>query len=115
MRELLNRSLIEKFRDDGSFKLAERNGDATLSGSLTSIQENVVSVRPGEMERERKVTVTISIDYYDNVKKKSIWTKTFSNFETYQIASAATARDLAIETAIKRATDDVLLAVVSGW
>lgn len=114
-RDYLTVQLVQKFRDDGSLKIVLRGGDSELKPILSSINEQVVAVRPGEVEKERKVTATISIEFYDAVKKKTIWSKSFSNYETYQIAQAPAARESAIKSAIKKACDDALLAVISNW
>ncbi len=114
-RESLYQKLIEEFRNDGSLSVAEKAGDARLSVSIISIREETIAVNPGQVETERKIVVTCEAEYYDNVKKKLIWKKSFPNFGNFQIANAATARDLAISTAINQIAADVLFAVVSGW
>lgn len=114
-RETLSQKLIEEFRNDGSLTVVEKSGDARLSVAISSIREETVAVNPGQVETERKIIVTCDVEYYDAVKKKQIWKKSFPNFSNYQIANAATARDLAISTAIGQLAADILFAVVSGW
>ncbi len=114
-RETLFQKLVEKFQKDNSLKLVDRGGDARLSVSIKSIRDDMQTVRPGEVESERKITVACDAEYYDAVKKKIIWTKSFSNFEVYNLNNAMVERDRAINVALEQATDDILLAVVSGW
>lgn len=114
-REILTQQLIEKFRNDNSFTIAERNGDARLTAVITSITDATVAVGSGEIERERKAVVTVEADYFDSVKKKSIWKKPFSTYQIYNVAEGQAGRDAAVESALKLMSNDLLTAVVSGW
>jgi hypothetical protein len=114
-REQLTQNLINRFRSDHSFSLVEFNGDAKLSVVISEILDMTNTVRPGEVETQRKVTVTCSALYYDNVKRKTIWEKKFSSFGVYNVANLETGRDQSIQTSLDQISDDILLAVVSGW
>lgn len=116
-RETLFQKLVTKFQKDNSLLLVDRGGDARLSVSIKSIRDEMQTIRPGEVESEseRKITVACEAEYYDAVKKKSIWKRTFSIFEVYDLGNAMVERDRAINNALEQTTDDILLAVVSGW
>ncbi len=111
----LTESLLNNFRRDGSFELVEIGGDAELSVSINSINEATISVNPGELETERRITVSCTVEYYDNVNKTVIWKKDFSSYGIYELKNAQTARNDAIANALIQLADDILLAVVSGW
>jgi hypothetical protein len=114
-RILLNEEMIRNFEDDASFVLVNRNGDARIEAVIKRIVEEPVELSPGELETERKITVSIEVAYNDLVKKKLIWEKSFSNFEVFEIANAQTARNEALGVAIEQTALDILFAVVSGW
>lgn len=114
-RDAFMENLIRNFQRDGSLNLTETQGDARLSASITRISEQPVVVNPGELETERKVTVDVSCEYYDAVKKKQIFEKTFSQEGLYQVADQQQGRDEAVQSALTKISDDILLAVVSGW
>ncbi len=117
-RDNMTQLLVERFRDDNSFKVSETAGDARLTVSIASINDATLSVgsgRQGTLENERKITVNCSVEYYDAVKKKSIWSKTFSNYSIYELVNAQQARDEAVQQALEQLSDDIFLAVVSGW
>ena len=114
-REKLTQLLIDKFKSDNTLNLVERGGDARLTVTISSITEPILTVNPGELERERKVVVMCQVEYYDAVKKNVIFNKAFSAFSVYNIANAQTERDIAINKALEQTSDDILLAVVSGW
>ncbi|MBL7997809.1 MAG: hypothetical protein JNL32_04130 [Candidatus Kapabacteria bacterium] len=114
-RELFTRQLVDKFRSDNTLSLVERDGDARIIPVITTIREEAVIVRAGDIERERKLTVSVEAEYFDAVKKKQIFKRTFSNVENYAVANAASERDRVIRLLLQRNTDDILLAVISGW
>lgn len=114
-REKLTNDLMLNFEDDGSFIIVNRNGDARLEAVIKSIREEPVNLSQGELETERKITISIDVEYNDLVKKKLIWNKTFSNFEVFDITNAQSARVEALNIAIEQSSLDILLAVVSGW
>jgi hypothetical protein len=114
-REKLNQLLVDKFRNDNTFELVERGGDARLTVTISSINEPILTVNPGELEKERKIVITCQVEYYDAVKKNVIFNKAFSAFSVYNIANAQTERDQAFDKALDQTSDDIMLAVVSGW
>lgn len=114
-RDLLAQKVFENFRNDNSFSLVESGGDARLQVRISSIKDEPQVVQSNELVSGNKVTVMLEAEYYDEVKQKSIWKKSFSSFNTYSIENAQAGRDQAIQAAIANVADDLLLAVISGW
>jgi outer membrane lipopolysaccharide assembly protein LptE/RlpB len=114
-RDVLTRRLLDKFRNDNTLVLVESNGDAQLQSTIIRIVDEVVSVSPGEVERERRITVSVEAEYTDYVKRKQVWKRTFSNFQVYLISQGQQAREEAVIAALQQIGEDILLAVVSGW
>ncbi|MGA2297575.1 MAG: LPS assembly lipoprotein LptE [FCB group bacterium] len=115
IRETLTQLLVNKFRSDHSYNLVDRNSDARLNVVISSIRDTIMTVSPGQVEAERKATVQCDVEYFDAVKKLMIFKKGFSAFGVYPSASATTDRIIAINKALEQVSDDILLAVVSGW
>jgi len=114
-REKLTQVLLEKFRSDNSLSLVDKGGDSKLYVSIQSVRDETSRLRPGEVESERKITVSCEAEFYDAVKKKSLWKKPFSNYSVYDLKNAQSNRDEAVNIALTRNADDILIAVVSGW
>ena len=114
-RDVLTRRLLDKFRNDNTLVLVETNGDAQLQSTIIRIDDAVVSVSPGEVERERRITVSVDTEYTDYVKRKQVWKRSFSNFQVYLISQGQQAREEAVIAALQQIGEDILLAVVSGW
>lgn len=114
-KDFLTEQIISNFRSDGSLKLEDSRGDSQLSVQITSISESISQVNPGELEKERKVQVTCRVEFFDNVMKKIIWEKDFSNYSFYNVSEGFNGRNEAIRSVLKSNAEDILLSVISGW
>jgi len=116
LKELFTQQLTQKFIDDNSLGVTERTkADAVLETTITSLVSAPAIVTSGENIQTWRVTLTVQVVYRDLVKRKTIYEKSFSNYGDYESSSSLTERQSAIETAIDRITDDILLETVSGW
>ncbi len=111
----LTQELIRQFENDGSFTLVQQNADATLSTVIRAVRDEVLTVQTGEQEQDRKVTVVVEAEYWDRVRKKQIWKKTFTQYRVYPVAGGAQARDQVAQEALAAIAEDILLAVISHW
>lgn len=118
-RNFLAQELFDKFRSDNSFEIVEQNADAKLDVSIVSIREATIGISnggaAGELESERKITISCKVEYFDAVKKVMLIEKKFDSFGTFDVNNAFTERDEAVRSAISQIADDIMLAVVSGW
>jgi len=115
----LETEITNNFLRDNSFEVAEAIGDARLTISIKSISESSQTVNRddarGDLESERRITVSCEVEYYDNVNQKQIWKKSFSSYGMFDVNQAFTARDETIQIILKQLAEDIMLAVVSGW
>lgn len=103
------------FRKDNTLALVDAGADSKLTVTIRSISEAPVSVNPGELEKERKITINCSIEFYDDVLKKSILKKDdLSRYAVYEVKDALTARNEAVKTALTLISEDVVFNVTSG-
>ena len=115
LRELLTNQLIQKFIDDNSLQVSERGkANANLECTITGFADIPNIVAAGENITSRRLTINVKVIYNDNVNKKKIFDKVFSNYGNYPPAGNLNDRKEAINTAIDRITEDILLSVVSG-
>ncbi len=113
--EMFFNVLVNKFRRDNSLKVVEGTGDSKISLIINSIRDETAFVKPGELEKERKITMEVSVEFFDAIKNKAFWTRKFSNYAIYSVAGIPSTRDRAIEEVIDKITDEILIATVSGW
>lgn len=109
--------LINKFLNDNTLQVAERNNsDALLECTILSLTDSPQVVTGGEDIQTRRITLNAKVVYRDLVQKKNIFEKNFSNYGDYDSSADITAaREDAISSAIDKLTEDILLGVVSNW
>ena len=116
IRELLTDDLIQKFIDDNSLQVAEgTTADAILECVITNVSDAPSIVSAGEQVTSRRLTVTVKVLYKDLIKKTTIFDDSFTNYGDYVPGGSINDREPAIETALDKISEDILLAVVSGW
>jgi hypothetical protein len=115
IRESATEYMFRKCRADIALQLVNNNGDARLTPVITRIQDQIQNVQQGDLEAERRIIVALEVEYFDAVKNKVVWKKTFENFDVYSLANATVDRQRAAQTAIRRCVDDMILAFVSDW
>jgi len=114
-KDYMTDELISQFQKDGTFKISQNQGDAILIVQISDIREEIQTLTQAELEKQRKITVTCQVEYYDNVNKKLIWQKSFSNYNFYDLADGMVARNETIKNILKNNANDILLSVISGW
>ena len=116
LRELLTDDLIQRFINDNSLQVANAtSADATLDCIITSVTDVPAIVSAGEQINARKLTINVKVVYKDLVLKKTIFDQNFSSFGEYVPGQQVNEREEAIAVAIGNISEDILLAVVSGW
>jgi hypothetical protein len=116
LRELLTDQITRKFIDDNTLQVTERtNADAILECTLTSLSDAPAVVAAGETVTSRRITVSVRAVYRDLIQRKTVFDKNFSNYGDYPSGGGIDERRSAVETAIDRITEDILLDTVSGW
>ncbi len=116
LREMLTNSLIQKFTDDNTLQVTEKNkANAILNCSIISLSDAPTIITGGEKVETRRITISVQANYRDLVKRKTIFENNFSNYGDYPSGGSLNDINLAISAAIDKISEDILLAVVSGW
>jgi outer membrane lipopolysaccharide assembly protein LptE/RlpB len=115
-RDAMSQFLVQKFRNDNSLQLVESGGDARLTVTMLPISEAAVSIQPGERERERQLTMTLDVEFYDSVQRRQMWKKTFSEKQNYNVTTdPQRERDRAVRIILDRISDQVVVSTISNW
>lgn len=115
--EKITNSLIQKFNDDNTLLVTDRlKSDSIVEGTIVTIKDDATVVSGGETITRRRITINIKVVYKDLVKKQTIFERNFSNYEDYPVeGDLFQLRQDAIDAAIEKITEDILLGVVSNW
>ncbi len=112
---------IQKFIDDANLQVSDaKDTDAILECTITRFSDNPQSISNNEAGKEgisvRRVTITVKAVYRDLVERKTVFTKDFSNYGEYEnTGDILTVRKEAIQEAIDKISEDILLKVVADW
>jgi len=116
LRELLTDNLVQKFINDNSMQVSgSTSANATLDCVITSFTDAPAIVSAGEQISARKITIIVKVVYKDLVMKNTVFDKNFTGYGEYPPAQTENKREDAIAIAVNNISEDILLAVVSGW
>jgi hypothetical protein len=116
LRENFTTALTQKFIDDNSLRISDRvNANASLECTIASYGDAPEVVSAGLNIQTRRITIGVQVIYRDLVQRKTIFEQTFSNYAPYANDGTLAEKTAAINKVIDLITQDILLAVVSGW
>jgi hypothetical protein len=116
LRETFTTKLIDLFNTDNSLRVADKNtADALLSGIIVTIADAPSVVTQGETVSKRRITMTVRCTFQDMKLRKKVWEKTFSNWGDYDSGGGISQRQVGLDEAMRKITEDILLETVSGW
>ena len=114
LRERLTQKLMELFINDNSLAIADRAiSDAIVDGNIIAISDAPSVISPGEQVSKRRITMTVHVTFQDMKMRKKVWERDFSNWGEYTMG--AETRTVALDQAITKITEDILIETVSGW
>lgn len=116
LRELLTNKLIGRFRQDNSLEVAERTrADSMIEGLVTSMMTQPNVITAGEAVTRNRVTIGVKASFVDLTLKKKVFDKQYSEWGDYDITGGPEQRQAAIDAALEKLAEDILLDTVSGW
>ncbi len=114
LREKFTQKLIELFRNDNNLEIGERlTADSIIEGTISTIIDAPSVIGGNNIVATRRVTVTVHASYTDMKLRKKVWERDFSNWGEY--TQGKQTRDVALNEAVNKVAEDILLETVSGW
>ena len=74
---------------------------------------NVITA--GETVSRNRITVSVKATFTDLKLKKKVFEKQYSEWGDYDISGGPEQRQAAIDAALEKLAEDILLDTVSGW
>jgi hypothetical protein len=116
LRDNLTQQLVDRFTNDNTLQIADRNtADALLEGVVTDVKDAPSVVQAGEQVTARRITITVHVTFEDLKLRKKIWEKDFSNWGDYSSGGGLTQRNDGVNAAEQKITEDILNETVAGW
>ena len=116
LRDLFTQKLVERFTNDNTLQLTDRNtADSMLEGVVTDVKDAPEVLQGGEQVTMRKITVTVRMTFQDLKLRKKVWEKSYSEWGNYPSGGGLTQRNEGVQTAVEKLTEDILNDTVAGW
>lgn len=116
LRDEFSRQLVDRFVNDNTLQIADRNvSDAVLETTVVRVQDVPSVVEAGDNVARRRITVTVRAAFQDLRLRKKVWEKEFSSYGDYESGGGLTQRNQGVSEAVRKLTEDILLESVSGW
>ncbi len=116
LRDLFTQKLVERFTNDNTLQLTDRNSaDSMLEGVITDARDVPEVIQGGEQVTMRKITVTVRMTFQDLKLRKKIWEKSYSAWGNYPSSGGLTQRNEGVQIAVDKLTEDILNDTVAGW
>lgn len=114
-KEYLFNKMNEVIRRDNSMSIETSAADSRLSIQLQSIQESVLSTTGASgLEKERKITVGIAFEFYDNTKKQIVASNRLTMSQSFLISGLPNSRKEAINKCLELIADEILNNMISS-
>ncbi|MBX2991546.1 MAG: hypothetical protein KF749_10325 [Bacteroidetes bacterium] len=120
LREKFTTTLTDLFISDNSLEVADRGAsDSILETVILPVRDEILSVGAGaqgsEQVNKRRINMSVKVIFQDMKMRKKVFEKTFSNYGDYDSGGGFAQRQLGLEEAMKKISEDILLETVSGW
>lgn len=114
VKEKITSSILDLFIKDNTLSISDRNtADAVIDGSVISINDSPAIIEKGEKIGTRRMTIVVHVVFNDLQLRKKLWEKDFSNYGDYETSNQM--RSVALDEAIKKISEDILLQTISSW
>jgi len=116
--ETLTELLISRFVRQTRLALetSEEDADAVLTVEIQRYANAPTSVTGEERAELNRITLTVSIRYYDRVEDNAVLERSFSSFEDYNpLEGGLEQEEEAARSALENIADDIFTAATSNW
>jgi hypothetical protein len=121
IEEALTAKLIDVLQENRALTLtSERSADSVIHGKIVEYQRAPSSYDQNEEVQEYKVSIVVTVEYEDLVKRKTLWTEPrMLGWSTYFVVPTAgheiEEEEDAQTRALAKLAEDIKTRTVEGW
>lgn len=109
-------SLKDKISKESSLKYTDENPHLEFNGTIQGFNVTSVAPQPGERTSFNRLTISLSVEYTNNLDPKDKWTKSFSHFEDFQSeTNLLQVQDELIDVIFKQILEDIFNQAFNNW
>ncbi len=117
VRQQFTELLIRRFRDDNTLRIADpSNSDSRLDVTITGIRTERLNLSGNELETVRGVVIDVRATFNDNLKRRPLYKdRAFTGRSQYNINRGTAGENEAVNDALEKVSEAILLATVADW
>ena len=109
-------SELQEILQQTPLQLVERGGDLEFSGAITDYSVSVRSAQSGETNAQNRLTVTVKVDFLNNLDTKKNFEQSFSRFRDYDASLNLNAVEDALVSQINdELAQDIINKALVNW
>ena len=109
-------SLKDKISKESRLKYSDKNPHLEFNGTVQSYNVTSVAPQPDETTAFNRLTISISVEYTNNLNPKDQWTKSFSHFADFPSGvNLLTVQDELIVTIFNQILEDIFNQAFNNW
>ena len=116
IQETITDALITGFQREGILKIVdESRADAILHGTILRISDTPNTYTANEEVSEYRFQITCEIILEKTDTGEALWKESFSTWGNYPYTGSLSDRQMGIDEALRKLTEDILNRIVSNW
>lgn len=109
-------SLKDKISKESSLKYSDKDPNIEFNGTITGFNVTSVAPQPNETTAFNRLTISLNVEYTNNLHPKDNWTKTFSHFDDFPSdVNLLQVQDEKIEIIFKQILEDIFNQAFNNW
>ncbi len=116
IQETITDALITGFQREGILKIVdESRADAILHGTILRISDTPNTYTADEQVSEYRFQITCEIALEKTGTGEDLWKESFATWGNYPYTGSLSDRQIGIDEALRKLTEDILNRIVSNW
>jgi hypothetical protein len=116
IQETITDALVAGFQREGILRIVdEARADAILHGIIMRIDDTPYTYNTGEQVSEYQFRITCEITLENARTAEELWKQTFTAWGNYEYKGSLADRQIGIDEAVQKLTEDILNRIVSNW
>ena len=109
-------SLKDKISRESRLKFSEEDPHLEFNGTIQSFNVTAVAPLPNEQTAFNRLTITVNVEYTNNLDPKDKWTRNFSHFEDFNASGdLLSIQDELIDVILKQILEDIFNQAFNNW
>jgi len=116
IQETITDALVAGFQREGILKIVdEARADAILHGIILRIDDTPYTYSTDERVSEYQFRISCEIALENTRTSEDLWKQTFTAWGNYAYSGSLADRQIGIDAAVRKLTEDILNRIVSNW